>query len=62
MAWVVTIAVSWPFWNQALYVGPLAAKYPQLGDCTVIVSFVVAAVLYLLLSRPALTASVQPAE
>ncbi len=62
MAWVVTIAVSWPFWNQALYVGPLAAKYPQLGDCTFIVSFVVAAVLYLLLSRPALTASAQPAE
>ncbi|MCB5943675.1 cytosine permease [Acidocella sp. KAb 2-4] len=53
VAWVAAIAVSWPFYNQALYVGPVAAKFPQIGDATFIVSFVAAAVFYYLLSAPA---------
>ena len=53
VAWVTAIAVSWPFYNQALYVGPVAAKLPQIGDATFIVSFVAAAVFYYLLSAPA---------
>ena len=53
VAWVAAIAVSWPFYNQALYVGPVAAKLPQIGDATFIVSFVAAAVFYYLLSAPA---------
>jgi len=50
VAWVGAIAVSWPFYNQALYTGPFAAKYPQFGDATFIVSFLVAGVLYLALT------------
>ncbi|MBB5372973.1 purine-cytosine permease family protein [Acidocella aromatica] len=53
IAWVGAIAVSWPFYNQALYVGPVAAKFPQIGDSTFIVSFVAGALFYLLLSKPA---------
>ncbi len=53
VAWIATIAVSWPFYNQALYTGPFALKHPQFGDSTFIVSFVLAAVLYLVLSKPA---------
>ena len=52
VAWVATIGISWPFYNQALYTGPFALKYPQFGDSTFIVSFIAAAVLYLVLSKP----------
>jgi len=52
VAWIATIAVSWPFYNQALYTGPFALKHPQFGDSTFIVSFVLAAVLYIALSKP----------
>jgi nucleobase:cation symporter-1, NCS1 family len=62
VAWVATILVSVPFWNQALYTGLFAVKYPQFGDSTFIISSVVASVLYLLLSRPALAAKAQAAE
>ncbi len=58
-AWVVSIAVSWPFYNQALYTGPFAVKYPQFGDATFVVSFIVAAVLYLVLSKPVAAAAEQ---
>jgi NCS1 family nucleobase:cation symporter-1 len=57
VAWIATIAVSWPFYNQALYTGPFALKHPQFGDSTFIVSFIAAAVLYLVLSKPALAAA-----
>jgi NCS1 family nucleobase:cation symporter-1 len=62
VAWVATIAVSWPFYNQALYTGPFALKYPQFGDSTFIVSFVVAALLYLVLSTPDSATAPAPAE
>jgi len=50
---VASIVVSWPFYNQALYVGPVAARFPQFGDATFIVSFVAAGLFYYLLTRPA---------
>jgi len=52
-----------PFWNQTMYTGPFAAAFPQFGDCTFIFSFVLGAVLYMVLTVPAETASVTvPAE
>ncbi|WP_298264673.1 cytosine permease, partial [Acidocella sp.] len=47
-AWIATIAISGPFYNQALYVGPIAGSFPELGDSTFIVSFVVAILFYFL--------------
>lgn len=62
VSWVATIVISVPFWNQALHTGWFAAKYPQFGDSTFIVSFVVASVLYLLLTTPARAGVAQAAE
>ena len=50
VSWVVAMVLSVPFWNQALWVGPFAAKFPQFGDSTFIVSFILAALLYLALT------------
>ena len=52
VAWIVAAVVSVPFWNQQLFTGPFAAKFPQFGDSTFIVSFVAAGVLYLVLTTP----------
>ncbi|MCY0898716.1 MAG: cytosine permease [Firmicutes bacterium] len=51
-AWAVAIVVSIPFFNQALYVGPIAARYGHLGDISYYVSFLVAGALYWILGRP----------
>src|SRR5215472_14814950 len=54
------IVVSFPFWNNPLYTGPLATAVPALGDITFVVGFIVTAVVYF-----ALTAGVRreaPAE
>ncbi len=61
-AWVATIALSWPFYNQALYTGPFATAFPQFGDSTFIVSFILAGVLYMLLSTSASAGAAVPAE
>jgi NCS1 family nucleobase:cation symporter-1 len=53
IAWVATLVLSTPFWNQTLYTGPFAAKFPQFGDMTFIVSFFLAGILYMLLTTPA---------
>jgi NCS1 family nucleobase:cation symporter-1 len=53
IAWVATIAVSWPFYNQTMYTGPFATAFPQFGDSTFIVSFVIAGVFYLALTKGA---------
>ncbi|PSR38083.1 MAG: cytosine permease [Sulfobacillus thermosulfidooxidans] len=45
-AWLIAIVVSIPFFNQALYVGAFANRYPHLGDISYYVSFIVAGVLY----------------
>jgi NCS1 family nucleobase:cation symporter-1 len=57
-AWVATLVLSVPFYDQALYTGPFAKAFPQFGDCTFIVSFILAAVLYMLLTVPG-TAALQ---
>lgn len=52
-AMLIGLAASTPFWNQTLYVGWVALHYPQLGDFSFVVGFLVAAVAYTLLSRVA---------
>jgi purine-cytosine permease-like protein len=51
VAMLAGIAASVPFWNQTLYVGWVPFHYPQLGDLSFIVGFIVAAVVYLVLYR-----------
>lgn len=51
-AWVVTVVASEPFWNQTLHTGWFAAAYPQFGDSTFVVSGVLGAVLYFLITTP----------
>jgi NCS1 family nucleobase:cation symporter-1 len=36
------MAASLPFWQQAWYVGPIAAAHPQLGDVSYFIGFAVA--------------------
>jgi len=50
-AFIIGIVVSVPFFNQSLYTGPIAAAHPGLGDISYYVSFVVAAVIYLIFGR-----------
>jgi NCS1 family nucleobase:cation symporter-1 len=50
-AWLIGLAASVPFWNQALYAGPFAKAYPQLGDLSYYVGFLVAALAMLVLVR-----------
>lgn len=52
-AWLATIVICIPFYNQTMYTGMFAKAFPQCGDLTFIVSFVLAAVLYLVLTVPA---------
>ncbi|HET9030389.1 MAG TPA: cytosine permease [Candidatus Aquilonibacter sp.] len=47
IAWLAGLAASLPFWNQALFIGPVAQRYPQLGDLSYYVGFVVAAIVML---------------
>ena len=42
-AWLVGLAGLVPFWSQALYTGPFAKAYPQFGDLSYYVGFIVAA-------------------
>lgn len=46
-AFVLGVVVSVPFMNQTLYVGPIAAQYPFLGDITYWIGGAVAALAYL---------------
>jgi NCS1 family nucleobase:cation symporter-1 len=62
IAWVATMVLSVPFWNQAMYTGWFASKYAQFGDSTFIFSFFLGAVLYLVLTVPAQVTSVAAAE
>lgn len=50
-AWLIGLAASVPFWNQALYVGPFAKTFPQFGDLSYYVGFIVAAVAMAILVR-----------
>jgi NCS1 family nucleobase:cation symporter-1 len=51
-AWAIGVVCSIPFFNQTLYVGPIAANAPQLGDLSYFVSFIIAGGLYWLMARP----------
>lgn len=50
-AWLLGLVASAPFWNQAWFVGPIAKAYPQLGDLSYYVGFVVAGAGMYVLSR-----------
>ncbi len=50
IAWLVGLLVSTLFWNQAWYVGPVPSAHPQVGDLSYFVGFIVAALVYAVLS------------
>lgn len=57
-AWLAGLLASIPFWNQALYTGPFAHAFPQFGDLSYYVGFIVAAgVMGLAARRSAVTAT-----
>ena len=62
VAWIATLILSVPFYNQTLYTGIFARDFPQFGDVTFIISFFVAGILYLILTAPAPVAATVPAE
>jgi purine-cytosine permease-like protein len=47
VAMAAGIVLSFPFWNNPVFTGPLPKAVPALGDITFVVGFVVTAVLYL---------------
>jgi len=49
-AWIIGLAASLPFWNQAWYTGPFAQAFPQFGDLSYYVGFIVAAIIMLIFS------------
>lgn len=51
VAWLAGLVASAPFWNQAWFAGPVARAFPQLGDLSYYVGFVVAAIVTALLER-----------
>jgi purine-cytosine permease-like protein len=51
VAFVLGVAACLPFMNQSLYVGFVAAHYPQTGDLSFAAGFIVSATAYWLLSR-----------
>jgi len=51
LAFVVGIAASVPFWNQEIYVGPIANAHPEWGDLSFFVGGVVSAVVYLIVRQ-----------
>ncbi|MGH7692344.1 MAG: purine-cytosine permease family protein [Candidatus Dormibacteria bacterium] len=51
IAWVLGLAASIPFMNQSWYVGPVPSAYPQLGDISYLVSFVVAGTIFAIFGR-----------
>lgn len=50
-ALIIGFVVSMPFFNQQLMTGFIAAKYPQIGDLSYYVSFIVASVVYMVATR-----------
>ena len=44
------IIVSIPFWDQALWQGPVALAAPQLGDLSFVIGFVVSTTVYYVLA------------
>lgn len=46
IAMVAGLVVSFPFWNNPLFKGPVPAALPGVGDLTFVVGFIVTAVVY----------------
>lgn len=44
-AWIAGLAASLPFWNQQWYTGPFASAFPQFGDLSYYVGFIIAAIV-----------------
>ena len=51
LAFLIGIAASVPFWNQTIYIGPLANAHPEWGDLSFFVGGIVSAVVYLILRQ-----------
>jgi nucleobase:cation symporter-1, NCS1 family len=51
LAWLIGLAASAPFWNQAWYAGIFARTYPAFGDLSYYVGFISAGIAMYLLSR-----------
>jgi nucleobase:cation symporter-1, NCS1 family len=49
-AMAIGILVSVPFWNNAIFTGPVPKSTPGIGDVTFVVGFVVAAAIHLVLN------------
>lgn len=47
VAWAAGVVGSSPFWISAVYTGPVAAAFPQIGDLSFYVGAIIAAVVYL---------------
>ncbi len=62
VAFLVGLACSVPFMNQTIYVGFVAHRYPQIGDCTYFVGFLISGLVYLVIRRRAVFASAPDAE
>ncbi len=52
IAWLAGLLAILPFMNQSWYVGIVPSAFPQVGDLSYLVGFVVAGVVYSLLARP----------
>jgi hypothetical protein len=48
--WLAGIAASVPFWSQAWFAGPIAVRFPAIGDLSCEIGFVVAALVMQALS------------
>jgi NCS1 family nucleobase:cation symporter-1 len=51
VAWLIGLAASAPFWDQSWFTGPIAHAYPQIGDLSYYVGFVVSAAAMATLPR-----------
>jgi NCS1 nucleoside transporter family len=51
VAFVLGVLASVPFWNQSIFLGPVAKAHPEWGDLSFFAGGVVAAVVYLVLYR-----------
>ncbi len=51
VAMLAGIVASIPFWNQKIFLGPVASSHPELGDLSFFVGFAVAAIVHYVLNR-----------
>ncbi|GAB23272.1 NCS1 family transporter [Gordonia polyisoprenivorans NBRC 16320 = JCM 10675] len=51
VAWLIGTVASMPFWNLSFFVGPMAKSFPELGDLSYFVGFIVGGVAFIFLHR-----------